>query len=67
MKPKTFYLLLIVCTISLFTAARQVEKKCDKQKCCKQAELRATGKLLQTGAEKAGSDHSPLNLCLFSK
>jgi len=66
MKPKTIYILMIICSMSLFTAAKQAGSKCDKQNCCKLAEQRAARTLLQKGVEKAGSDHSPLSLCLFT-
>ena len=66
MKPKTFYILMIICSMSLFTAAKQVGSKCDKQKCCKLNEQKTEKKQLPKGAAKTGYDHSPLSLCLFS-
>ena len=66
MKPKTIYILIIICGMSLLSAAKQTGSKCDKQKSCKVTERKAAVKLLQKGVEKAGDDHSPLSLCLFS-
>jgi len=65
MKPKTFYILMIICGMSLLSAAKQVGTKCDKQKCCRLNEQKAGKKLLPKGAEKASYGHSPLSLCLF--
>ncbi len=66
MKPKTFYILMIICSVSLLSSAKQTGSKCDKQKCCKLNVQNADKKLLPKGAEKTGFDHSPLSLCLFS-
>jgi len=66
MKPKTIYILMIICAMSLIAAAKQADSKCDKQKCCKAYEQKSTQKMLPKSAEKAGYDHSPLSLCLFS-
>ena len=66
MKPKTFYILMFIVCMSLFSAAKQAGSKCDKQKCCKLNEQKAAKKQLPKGAAKTGYDHSPLSLCLFS-
>jgi len=34
MKPKTFYILMIVCGLSLFSSAKQSGKYCDNKTCC---------------------------------
>jgi len=66
MKPKTFYILMIICSMSLLSAAKQGGSKCDKQKCARFYEQKAGKKLSPQGVEKAGFDHSPLSLCLFN-
>jgi hypothetical protein len=66
MKPKTIYILMIICGMSLFAAAKQAGSKCDKQKSSKLSQQKACEKLVPKGADKAGYDHSPLSICLFS-
>ena len=34
MKPKTFYILAIVCSLSLLSSAKQSGQYCDKKTCC---------------------------------
>ena len=66
MKPKTIYILMIICAMSLIAAAKQADSKCDKQKCCKAYEQKGAKKLAEKQADKTRSDHSPLSICLFS-
>ncbi len=65
MKPKTIYILMIICSMSLFSAAKQAGSKCDKQKCCKFYQEKSETKPARQ-AVKSGSEHSPFSLCLFS-
>jgi hypothetical protein len=64
MKPKTFYLLMIICSMSLLSSAKQSGKDCDKtcsgfskQKCPKQAQPKA--------AKEADYDLPPLQLLMY--
>ena len=66
MKPKTFYILLLICSLSLFSSAKQAGSKCDKQNCCKFYEQKSGTKLSMKAPEKPSYGHSPLSLCLFS-
>ena len=66
MNPKTVYILMIICSMSLFSSARQADSKCDKQSCCKFYEQKAAKKLSTKAVEKPGYSHSPFSLCLFS-
>jgi len=60
MKPKTFYILMIVCSMSLFSSAKQTGKYCDKKTCCeynKQQSMKQ-GKV----AQQTDLDMPPLRL-----
>jgi hypothetical protein len=58
MKQKTFYILAIVCCMSLFSSAKQIGKKCDHL--CKYDQSKCPKQVLKETKEKAGYDLSPL-------
>lgn len=65
MKPKTIYMLMIICSMSLLSSAKQSGKYCDKtctgftkQKCTEQAKPKAA-------KEAASYDLPPLQLLTY--
>jgi hypothetical protein len=65
MKQKTFYILAIICCMSLFSSAKQSGKNCDDKICCKQNKLKVAKQVQAKPAVKTGFDLSPLQVFVF--
>ncbi|MDP4262381.1 MAG: hypothetical protein Q8941_07600 [Bacteroidota bacterium] len=66
MKQKTFYILIIICSIGLFSSARPNGKECDREACSRYNHSSACAKpCLSKTVKEADMELPPMRLLLF--
>ncbi len=65
MKQKIFYILILICSISFFSSAKQTGKNCDKRTCCNMSKPVTTKQDRSKMAKEADFDLPPLQLLMF--
>ena len=65
MKLKTLYILILICSMSFFSSAKQSGKNCDNRTCCNMSKPVTTKLARSKMAKEADFDLPPLQLLMF--
>jgi hypothetical protein len=65
MKQKIFYILLIICCMSLFSSAKQSGKESIRKTCCDLSKAKCTNQIRPKAAKETDFDLPPLKLLMF--